>query len=239
MSACLGVRVSGVEGAPLTGGVQLYDAQRGVHYDKPRLRGWAHLLCFEASLVVGTLLIVTAQGGVQTAVGSVYAASVAGMFGASTLYHRGNWGPRTACWLQRLDHLMIFMIIAGTATPPLAICLPAPYSVLALAALWSLTAIAALVRLVRMRAPEWLAGAVFLGLGWAAGAGLPAVWVHAGIAPAVLLIAGGLLDTIGALAYHRRRPDPVPAVFGYHEVFHTFICMAVACQYVAIACFLL
>ena len=223
----------------MSGPARLYDARRDVHYDKPRLRGWAHLLSFAVCLVLGTLLIATAQGRVQTAVASVYAASVAGMFGASALYHRGNWSPTAASWLQRLDHLMIFLVIAGTATPPLAICLPARYAPPALAILWCLTVVAALVRLVWMRAPEWLAGAIFIGLGWAAGAAVPAVWVHAGVAPVVLLVAGGVLYTAGALIYHRRRPDPWPAVFGYHEVFHLFVCAAAACQYVAIACFLL
>lgn len=225
--------------AAATPNQQLYDTQRAVHYAKPRLRGWFHLLCFEASLVLGTLLIATAQGPKQTTVAVIYAATVTGMFGTSALYHRGNWSPRAAKTLQRLDHLMIFMVIAGTATPPMAICLPAPYSWLCLSALWTLTALAAAGRLVRMRAPEWLAGAIFIGLGWAAGATVPAVWIHAGVGPAVLLLVGGVLYTIGALAYHLRRPDPLPAVFGYHEVFHLFVGVAAACQYVAIGCFLL
>ncbi len=225
--------------APAAGAARLYDARRGVLYVKPRFRGWAHLVCFEASLVLGTVLIATAQGAAQTAVAAVYAGSVAGMFGASSLYHRGNWGPVAAAWLQRLDHLMIFLVIAGTATPPLATCLPARWALPALVALWALTLAAAAVRLVRMRAPEWLAGGVFIGLGCAAGAALPAVWLAAGVAPAALLLAGGLLYTAGALGYHCRRPDPRPAVFGYHEVFHLLVCVAAACQYVAIACFLL
>ena len=218
---------------------QLYDTRRDMHYVKPRLRGWLHLLSFEVALVIGTLLIVTAQGPKQVTVASVYAATVAGMFGASALYHRGNWSRRTAGWLQRLDHLMIFLIIAGTATVPMALCLPAPYSWLGLTALWGLTIVAATARLARMRAPEWLAGAIFVGLGWAAGAAVPSVWMRAGVAPALLFVIGGLLYTIGALAYHWRRPDPVPSVFGYHEVFHLFVSVAAACQYVAVACFLL
>ena len=218
---------------------QLYDVERELHYDKPRLRGWSHLAFFEASLVIGTVLIVAAQGARETTVASIYAATVAGMFGASALYHRGAWGPRAAAQLQRLDHLMIFLVIAGTATPPMALCVPAPYSWLGLATMWSLTAVAAVGRMTKMRAPEWLTGAIFIGLGWLAGAAIPAVWIHSGVAPAVLMIVGGVLYTIGAVAYHARRPDPLPAVFGYHEVFHLFVCIAAACQYVAIGCFLL
>ena len=231
--------MDGVAGSSVSDAAQLYDARRGVRYEKPRLRGWSHLLSFEVSLVLGTLLIATARGAAQTAIASVYAASVTGMFGASALYHRGNWSPSTASRLQRVDHLMIFVVIAGTTTPPIAVCLPAPYSLAGLAMLWSLTMVAAVVRLVWMHAPEGLGGAIFIGLGWAAGAAVPAVWVNAGVGTAVLLVVGGVLYTAGALVYHRRRPDPRPAVFGYHEVFHLFVCAAAACQYVAIACFLL
>jgi hemolysin III len=218
---------------------RLYDIRRGLHYDRPRLRGWLHLICFEASLVIGTVLIVAARGAGQTAIAAVYASTVSGMFGASALYHRGRWQPSTRAWLQRLDHLMIFLVIAGTATVPMALCLPSPYSWIGLALMWTLTLLAAGRRLARMHAPEWLAGVIFIGLGWAAGAAIPAVWMHSGVGPAVLLIVGGLLYSVGALAYHHRRPDPAPAVFGYHEVFHLFVSVAAACQYVAIACFLL
>jgi hemolysin III len=189
--------------------------------------------------VLGTLLILTAHGATRTTVAAIYAASVTGMFGASALYHRGNWGLPAAAWLQRLDHLMIFMVIAGTATPALVLCVPSPYSWLGLTVLWTLTIVAAAIRLVRMHAPERLAGAIFVGLGWVSGAAVPGVWITAGVAPAVLLMVGGALYTVGAIAYHRRRPDPRPAVFGYHEVFHSFVCVAAACHYVAIACFVI
>jgi hemolysin III len=218
---------------------RLYDTRRGLYYDKPRLRGWLHLVCFEASLVVGTLLIVGAQGAGQVAIAAVYASAVTGMFGASALYHRGRWQPCARARLQRLDHLMIFLVIAGTATAPMLLCVASPYSWIGLGLMWTLTLLAAWGRLARMNAPEWLAGAIFIGLGWAAGAAVPAVWMHSGVAPAVLLVVGGLLYSVGALAYHHRLPDPAPAVFGYHEVFHLFVSVAAACQYVAIACFLL
>jgi hemolysin III len=237
-TSSLGGPLGRVGVAPVGGAAQLYDAHRGVQYSKPRLRGWAHLLSFGICLVFGTLLIGAARGPRLTVIAAVYAGSLTGMFGASALYHRGSWGPRGASWLQRLDQLMIFVLIAGTATPPMALCLPGAYAPAALVILWSLTGVAAVARLVRMRAPEWLAVAIFLGLGWMAGVAIPAVWVSAGVAPAVLLIVGGALYTAGALAYHRRWPDPRPAVFGYHEVFHLFVCVAAACQYVAIAYFL-
>jgi len=219
---------------PLTAD-QLYDARRGVYYTRPVLRGWLHLVWFGASLVGGALLLARAHGAVRITAAAIYAASVSGLFGVSALYHRGNW---TAAWsrrLQRLDHVMIFVLIAGTATPALLLATRGVLGLACLIVLWTLTLTAAAVHLVWMSAPEVVVGAAFIGLGWAAGLALPGVWIHAGAAPGALLLAGGLLYTAGAISYHRRRPDPCPAVFGYHEVFHACICGAATCQYVAIA----
>jgi len=223
-------------GSPAAGA--FYDAQRGVYYTKPVLRGWLHVLWFVASLVLGPLLVARAHGVTRIAALSVYALSVSGLFGVSALYHRGNW---TAVWrrrLQRLDHMMIFFLIAGTATPAYLLTERGTFGVASLIAMWTLTLAAATLRLAWMSAPELLVGATFVGLGWAAGLALPEVWIHAGVAPAVLLLCGGLLYTVGALSYHYRRPDPSPSVFGYHEVFHAYVCAAAACHYLAIAWFI-
>ena len=216
----------------------LYDARRDVYYPKPVLRGWLHLLWFAASLLGGTLLVRSAQGAAGVTSVAVYAGSVSGLFGISALYHRGNWDLRWGRRLQRLDHMMIFLLIAGTATPAFLVAAPGRYGLVCLIVLWAVTVAAAVTHLVWVSAPERLVGATFVGLGWAAGMALPAVWIHAGIAAAVLLFAGGVLYTAGAVMYHRRRPDPVPAVFGFHEVFHAFVCAAAACQFVAIALFI-
>jgi hemolysin III len=218
---------------------RLYDARRDVHYVKPLLRGWVHALSFVAAVVIGTLLVAGAHHDLQATVASVYAASVVGLFGASALYHRGRWTPATAARLQRLDHAMIVTLIAGTATPPMAVCLTGPLRIIALSGLWSLAASAIAIRFAWMSAPEKLVGSIYIGLGWIAGAVVPAVWVDKGVAPGVLLTVGGLLYTVGAIGYHRRWPDPRPSVFGYHEVFHAYVTAAAACQYVAIACFVL
>ena len=216
----------------------LYDARRGVHYTKPVLRGWLHLLWFEASLVAGTLLVARAHGTVRITALAIYAASVSVMFGISALYHRGTW---TTAWnrrLQRLDHAMIFLLIAGTATPAFLLATSGTFRLACLIIMWALTLAAAAVRLAWMSAPELVAGSTFVGLGWVAVLALPGVWTHAGTAAGALMLVGGLLYTAGALSYHRRRPDPYPAVFGYHEVFHALVCAAAACQYAAIALFL-
>jgi hemolysin III len=213
----------------------LYDSRRGVMYEKPLLRGWLHLVWFEASLVAGTLLVVAAPGMTHRIGVAIYAGCLSGLFGVSALYHRGNWGPAARRTLQRADHAMIFLLIAGTATPVFLLAVPGTYGLVWLAVLWSLTAVATSAHLTRMRAPEWLVGGVFIGLGAANAFALPALWTNAGVAPTILVVAGGLLYITGAVAFYRRRPDPAPSVFGYHEVFHALVCAAATCHYVAIA----
>jgi hemolysin III len=215
----------------------LYDARRDAYYTKPVLRGWLHLLWFEVSLVFGTLLLARTHGAARLTASAIYVASVSGMFGVSALYHRGNWSAVWRRRLQRLDHAMIFFLIAGTATPAFLLAARGTFGLVCLIVMWALTLTAAAIRMVWMRAPELVAGATFVGLGWMAGLSLPGVWAHAGVAPAMLMLAGGVLYTAGALSYHRRRPDPSPSVFGYHEVFHAYVCAAATCQYVAIALF--
>jgi hemolysin III len=225
------------EPAPRLGEAPPAGAMRDVSPGKPLLRGWLHLIWFEVSLVVGTLALARAHGGVQITAMAVFAASVSAMFGASALYHRGNWTDTWHRRLQRLDHAMIFLLIAGTATPAYLIATHGVVRIACLIVLWALTLTAAAIHMAWMNAPELVVGTTFVGLGWAAGLVLPEVWLHSGAA-GVLMLAGGLLYTAGALSYHRRWPDPHPAVFGYHEVFHVYVCAAAACQYIAIAQFI-
>jgi hemolysin III len=212
-----------------------YDSRRDLHYAKPLLRGWLHLAWFEASLVAGTLLAVAAQGARQLVAVLVYAACLSGLFGISALYHRGDWSPRASRRLQRADHVMIFLLVAGTATPVFLLGVPGSYGVVCLVVLWSVTALGVGTRLARMDAPEWLVGGALIGLGAVNLLALPAVWISAGAGAAVLVVAGGVLYVVGAVGYHLRRPDPFPAVFGYHEVFHAFVCAGATCHFVAVA----
>jgi hemolysin III len=216
----------------------LFDARRGIYYQKPLLRGWLHLVWFGASLVFGTLLLVAAHGAIRITAIAIYAASVSALFGVSALYHRGTW---TAVWsqrLQRLDHAMIFFLIAGTGTPAFLLASRGTFGRVCFIVMWTFTVAAAAVHLTRMQAPELVVGTTFVGLGWAAALSLPGVWIHAGVAAGALMLAGGILYTTGAASYHRRRPDPYPSVFGYHEVFHAYVCAAATCQFIAIALFI-
>jgi hemolysin III len=205
---------------------------------KPLLRGWLHLILFEASLVLGTLALARAHGDVRITALAVFTGSVSAMFGASALYHRGNWSSAWHQRLQRLDHAMIFLLIAGTATPTFLIATHGTVEVAGLVAIWVLTLSAGAIHMAWMNAPEPLVGGTFVALGCLAGLGLPAVWWHSGTAAGVLMAVGGLLYVTGALSYHRRWPNPSPAVFGFHEVFHVYVSAAAACQYIAIALFI-
>jgi hemolysin III len=217
----------------------LYDDRREQQYRKPTMRGWQHLVWFIASVGVNGYVLGQVHGDLRLTGFAIYAATVSGLFGTSALYHRGDWSPRASAVLQRADHTMIFFLIAGSATPEFLFALPGATGKLAVAAVWTLTISLTVTHLCWMNAPERLVGGAFILLGWGAAAGLPAVWINFGVAPAVLIVAGGVLYTAGAICYHRRSPDPRPTVFGYHEVFHAFVCAAATCHYVAITIFLL
>jgi hemolysin III len=206
--------------------------------EKPLLRGWMHLVWFEACLVLGTLALVHTHGAVRITGLAIFVVSVSAMFGVSAFYHRGNWSETWRVRLQRVDHAMIFLLIAGTATAAFLLASHGVFRIVCLAALWTLTLTAGAIHMVWMNAPELLVGSTFVALGWAGALALPAVWVHSGAAAGTLLIVGGLLYTAGALSYRRRWPNPNPAVFGYHEVFHVFVCAAATCQFAAIALFI-
>lgn len=211
---------------------------RNVPLGKPLLRGWLHLAWFEASLVVGTLALTRVHGDLRITALAIFEVSVTAMFGVSALYHRGDW---TATWrqrLQRLDHAMIFLLIAGTATAAFLLATHGAFRIACLIAIWTLTLTAGAIHMVWMDAPELLVGSTFVGLGLVGGLALPAVWLHAGAAAGALMLAGGLLYIAGALSYRRRRPNPYPSVFGYHEVFHVYVCAAATCQFIAIALFI-
>jgi len=221
-------------GAGHAGAGLLFDARRGVYYVKPALRGWLHMICFWVSLAGGALLLVRADSRASVTAAAVYAASLSALLGTSALYHRGTWTDAWRLRLRHLDQAMIFFLIAGSSTPAFLLSAPGNIGLACLIIMWALTFAAVAVRLAWPTVPELVAGALFIGLGCAGGLAIPWVWIHAGAASGELILAGGLLYIVGALSYHRRWPDPYPSVFGYHEVFHVYVCAAAACQYAAI-----
>jgi hemolysin III len=206
---------------------------------KPRLRGVFHQWALVLALPLGVVLVLeteTARGRLGAA---VFAASVAVMFGASALYHRPNWTPRWRPWLRRLDHAGIYCLIAGTYTPVGLLVLRGSWQTVVLAIVWGGAATAIFVRLFWITAPKWLGAVVGITIGWVGVVALPKVANGAGWTCVVLILLGGLAYSLGAVVYATKRPDPFPTVFGYHELFHLLVIVAVALQYAAIAFYVL
>lgn len=211
-----------------------------VPYVKPRLRGVFHQWTFFAAVVAGAVLVLVAPSGQATVATAIYAATVIGLFGVSAVYHRVNWGSvRARMWMRRLDHTMIFLLIAGTYTPFALLVLDGALSTGILIGVWAGAAAGVVLNLIWVDAPKWVTAVVYLGLGWVAVVAFPELVREMGVTATVLLGAGGLLYTAGAVVYALRRPDPVPAVFGYHEIFHLLVIVAAALQYAVIAFFVL
>jgi hemolysin III len=203
------------------------------------MRGVLHAYAFVAALGLGAGLVLAAPGARATVAAAVFAGSVAAMFGASALYHRPSWAPGPRRWLRRLDHAAIYVLIAGTYTPFGLLTLSGAWQVVVLAIVWTGAAAAVVLKLVWIDAPRWLAAALGIGLGWVGVVAFHKLVGALGVAGTLLTVAGGLLYSVGALVYARRKPDPFPAVFGFHEVFHLLVIAAVGCQYAAVAFFVL
>lgn len=204
---------------------------------RPRFRGVSHQYAFFVALVLAVPLVVVAPTSSARFGAAVFAASVAGMFGVSALYHRVTWRPRPRAWMARLDHAAIYLLIAGTYTPYSVIALSGAWRVVVLAVVWSGAAAAIALKFAWVRAPKALAAVIGVALGWAGIAALPQLVEELGGGATGLLLAGGVLYTSGAVVYALRRPDPVPAVFGYHELFHALVVAGVVCHYASVAFF--
>jgi hemolysin III len=204
---------------------------------KPRLRGVFHQYAFFVSLGSGTLLVLLAATTRASVAVAVYAASVSALFGVSALYHRVTWTGPARRRMRRLDHAMIFLLIAGTYTPVGLLVLKGTLAGVVLVVVWGGALAGIVLELAWARAPRWLGGAVYLALGWVAIVAMPQLFARLGVTGGLLILAGGLVYSAGAAVYARRRPDPVPAVFGYHEVFHLLVIAGVAAHFLAISLF--
>lgn len=203
---------------------------------KPRLRGVSHQWAFFVSVAIGAALVVVAPAGQPRLAAAIYALSVAALFGTSALYHRITWASQTARrWMRRLDHSMIFFLIAGTYTPFALLVLEGDLATVILIVVWAGALGGIFMKLVWIDAPKPLVAILYLALGWVAVAAFPSMLDKLGITGSVLVAVGGLLYTAGALVYAFQRPDPAPRVFGYHEVFHALVILAAALQYAVIA----
>jgi len=203
---------------------------------KPSLRGVTHQWAFFVSLALGAALVLTAPPGRATAAAAIYAACVAVLFGSSALYHRVNWRSAGARrWMRRLDHSAIFLLIAGSYTPFAVLVIHGTLGDVILAVVWTGAAGGILLKLAWIDAPKWVVTAIYVALGWVVLAAVSDLFAELGPIAASMVALGGVLYTAGALVYAFGRPDPVPAVFGYHEVFHVLVIVAAALQYAVVA----
>jgi hemolysin III len=203
---------------------------------KPKLRGVSHEWAFFLSLGFGTVLIVLAKTPKATFAVAIYAISLSALLGTSALYHRVDWRrPNVRLWMRRLDHSMIFFLIAGTYTPFALLVLHGALASAILIVVWIGAIAGAIVEMVWIDHPKWVAAVIYMSLGWVAAIAFPALWSTIGVGGSLLVAAGGLLYTAGAVVYATQRPNPNPAIFGYHEVFHLFVIAAAIAHFSAVA----
>lgn len=202
----------------------------------PSLRGVFHLYAFFAALAGGITLVALAEGARARFAVAVYAFALAAMFGASALYHRAPWrSARARAWARRVDHSMIFLFIAGTYTPFALLAFTGVVPAVVLACVWGGAALGVVLNVSWIDAPKWVTAPVYLLVGWVGVVAAPQLFTEVDVASAVLVVVGGVLYTLGAVAYATHWPDPFPDTFGFHEVFHVLVVAAAAAQFVAVS----
>ena len=206
------------------------------HLDRPRLRGVFHVWAFVAALAAGLVLGVLADGALETFSAWVYIVALAAMFGASALYHRFPWRSHVGrLWARRVDHSMIFVFIAGSYTPFALLAFEGATQWVVLAFAWGGALLGLALNLAWLDGPRWLSVAAYVAVGWVGVIAVPQLFTRVGVAAAVLVIVGGALYTLGAVAYATKRPNPIPRWLGFHEVFHLLVVAAAAVQFVAVS----
>jgi hemolysin III len=199
---------------------------------KPKLRGWLHLGTVPLALAGGIVLVVLSPDGITRLGSALFAATALVLFTVSAVYHRGTWSPRTWNFLRRFDHANIFLLIAGTYTPFALMFLEGEARALLLSIVWTGAILGVFFRVFWTDAPRWLYVPIYVALGWAA-IFYAEDFSDGGTSVIVLVAVGGGLYTLGGLVYALKWPDPFPAWFGFHELFHVFTIAAFVCHYVA------
>lgn len=209
------------------------EAEDAAHLErKPTWRGWIHAVTAPFAAIAGLVLVALANGPEARWASVVFALTSILLFGNSALYHRVDWSPKVKMALKRIDHANIFLLIAGTYTPLALLALPPAQGVLLLTVVWTGALLGVAFRVFWIGAPRWLYVALYLALGWAAVAYFVPIY-RANPAVMVLVAIGGLLYTLGAVAYGFKRPNPFPGRFGFHEIFHTCTVLAFLCHWTA------
>ena len=198
------------------------------------MRGRIHQIAFFVSVPAAIALIALAHGTAATVAATIYALGLVGVFASSAAYHRGHWTPRARLRMRRLDHSMIFVLIAASYTPVALFALEGPWEAVLLSLVWVGAAVGVTMKVARPDGLSATTGALYIVLGWVALIALPQLIRGLATPAIVLMIAGGVLYTAGAIVFALKRPDPSPAVFGYHEIWHSFMVAAAACHFVLV-----
>jgi hemolysin III len=204
------------------------------HTERPVWRGVLHTWTFWTAIPAAVLLVGAANSAAARVSVAIYGASVLALFGTSAAYHRLARTPEARAVMQRLDHAMIFVLIAGTYTPICLVALPLAWGIPVLSVVWTAAIGGVVLKLVGAARVRRYATALYPVIGWTAIVALPAMWVHLSTLQLVLVVAGGVLYTIGIPVLVRKRPDPWPRVFGYHEIWHGFTVAAGGCHFAAV-----
>ncbi len=202
---------------------------------KPRWRGRIHEVAFFVSIPAGAALVALADGWAPRIAAAIYALSLVAVFGSSAAYHRGDWKQTALRRMKRLDHSMIFVLIAGSYTPIALLVLHGPWTIVILSIIWAAAAAGIILKLIRIDGFTVLTATLYMAMGWLALIALPQLLREMPVSALALTVVGGLLYTVGAIVFAVRRPDPSPAVFGYHEVWHAFMVAAAACHFAMIS----
>jgi len=201
----------------------------------PTLRGRLHQHTIWFSLAAAALLIVLAPAGAARTTAVIYGIGLNALFIASALYHR--WPPSSP-WkpiLRRIDHSVIFVFIAASYTPIAVLVLEPPQSTIVLVSVWVGATAGIAFSVAWIDAPRLVVAIAYIAVGWVIVIALPEVLDEIGAPPALLFLGGGLLYSAGAVVYARKRPDPWPRVFGFHELFHALVIAAAALHFAAMA----
>ncbi len=201
---------------------------------KPLLRGWLHLACFFLSIPAGVILILRASAGRAQIAAVVYAIGLTALFGASAAYHRPRWSPKWRLRFKRLDHGTIFVMIAGTYTPLCLVVLGGVLGTAMLVSVWAGAIAGVVLAAVGIAERRFIGAACYVGLGWVAVAAMPALVQHLSATQMALIVAGGVIYTVGVCILGTKRPDPFPRVFGYHEIWHAMVVAAAVCHFIVI-----
>jgi len=201
---------------------------------RPRLRGRLHQIAFIVWIPAGITLVALGRTALARVAAAIYSVCVLALYGVSASYHRLPWSPRARRWMRRLDHSTIFILIAGSYTPLGLLALHHAWRVSILSTVWGVALVGIVLKMVHLEKMDRIGMALYIALGWTALIALPEIVRSLGTAPIVLLFAGGILYTVGAIFFALHRPHLNPRVFGYHEMWHSMVIGGSVCHYAMI-----